>query len=268
MSNYGLIGKDISYSLSPKLHNLIAFKSGYSINYEIIDINEEQLSNYIDLLKQGLYQGFNITIPYKETIIKYLDKLSFQAEKIKAVNTVYLNEEGFVVGDNTDYYGFLKFLNKNNILNDKIKKAYILGSGGAAKTVYHVLTDNNINCIIVSRNKRQVKDFFNVISYEDFEKIKQIELLINCTPVGTHPQGGIPIKFNNQVFETIIDLTYNPLTTDLMRLSNNSFNGLEMLIYQAFKSQKIMNKSTLNIVKDDEKTIKFIKEALLDEFNR
>lgn len=268
MSKYGLIGKNISYSLSPKLHNLIAFKSGYSINYEIIDIEEEQLSFYIDLLKQGIYQGFNITIPYKETIIKYLDKLTTQAEDIGAVNTVFLNKEGLVVGDNTDYYGFLKFLENNNILKKEIKEAYILGSGGSAKTVYHVLTNKNIKCIIVSRNKRHVKGFSNVISYEDLEKIKHLELLINCTPIGTHPKGGMPIKFMNQVIETIIDLTYNPLRTDLMRLSMNSFNGLEMLIYQALESQKIMRKSVSFKVNDDEKTIKFIKEALLDEFNR
>ncbi len=268
MMKYGLIGENISYSLSPKLHNLIAFKSGYSINYEIIDIKEEELSIYIELLKEGIYEGFNITIPYKEKVIQYLDKLTEQAKNIGAVNTVFLNDDGLVVGDNTDYYGFSKLLENNNILNNKIKDAYILGSGGAAKTVYHVLTKHNINCIIVSRNKRHVKGFPHVISYEDLEKIKHIELLINCTPVGTHPKGGMPIKFVNQVFDVIIDLIYNPLRTDLMRLSSKSINGLEMLIYQAIESQKIMRKAFYDVVKDDDKTIKFLKEALLDEFNR
>lgn len=263
MNKYGLIGKNIAYSLSPKLHNLIANYSNYQLDYEVIDIDEKSLNEYLKQLKTGVYQGFNVTIPYKEVIVKYLDKISPKAEKIGAVNTVYLDEEGKIVGDNTDYFGFLKLLEINSVLTN-VKRVYVLGTGGAAKTIYHVLKDLSVEVIVTSRDKNQVTGFTEVISYEEFSKVEEMELLVNCTPVGTYPKGGMPIKDNNQKIRKIVDLIYNPLKTELMSLAKESYNGLEMLIYQAILSQKLFK----NIVNDEIEVIKLIKEALINEFIR
>lgn len=267
MNKYGLIGKDISYSLSPKLHNLIAQKYAYKLNYELIDIAERDIVKYLKLLKNKEYDGFNITIPYKEKIIKYLDLITDKALKIGAVNTVYLNEEGLIVGDNTDYYGFLKLLEANNVLKD-LKIAYILGSGGAAKTAFHVLNDKKIETVVVSRNKSEIKGFKKAINYQEFKEIKEVDLLINCTPVGSILTKGVPIIKNNQVIKTVIDLIYNPLKTELMNLAIKSSNGLLMLIYQALESQNIWQKGKISSKNDEGIFVKEIKEALINELIR
>ena len=263
MNKYGLIGKKISYSMSPKLHHLIGKRLGCELVYELMDIDEEEIIKYLNLLKEKKYQGFNVTIPYKEKVIKYLDVVTISANKIRAVNTIYLNDEGLIVGDNTDYYGFLKLVERNNVLAD-VQRAYVLGTGGSAKTVFHVLNDKNIEVINVSRNKKDKKGFKDVISYEEIKEVKEIDLLINCTPIGNILNEGIPIKKSNQKINKIIDLTYNPLTTKLMSLAEKSYNGLEMLIFQGIKSQSIWNKKKI----DDEKLFKLIKEAFEDELIR
>lgn len=268
---YGLIGKSISYSLSPLLHNLIAENSGYKLNYEIIDIKEQQLKDYINKLKKGLYKGFNITVPYKETIIKYLDKLTPQAKYIGSVNTIYIDNNNNVVGDNTDYFGFSKLIEEDNVLKD-VKKVYILGTGGAAKTVFHNLKERNLVCINVSRTGKREEPFNKVITYEDFKKIQEIDLLINCTPVGTFPSKEVPIILNNQKINIVVDLIYNPLETELMKLANKSYNGLNMLIYQAISAQSLFienNKTYKNkLVNSSKKSIIKIKEALTNELIR
>lgn len=261
MKKYGLLGNNIAYSASPKLHELIAMYNEYQITYELFDIQEEELVKYLNLLKDRTYNGFNITIPYKEIIIKHLDKLTFKAQDIGAVNTVYLNENGQIIGDNTDYYGFLKTLKNNAILAD-VKNIYLLGTGGAAKTVYHVLKDLNFDCVVVSRDKTNKKGFKTVIDYDDFKLIKTIDLLINCTPVGLPSE----MKDFKPIIKKIVDLRYNPLVTDLMKLSNTSYNGLEMLIYQGLESQKIFNHD--KTIKEENKIISLIKEELIGELIR
>lgn len=267
MNKYGLIGNNISYSLSPKLHSLIAEKCGYELNYELIDISENEIDKYLKLLIKKEYLGFNVTIPYKEKIIKHLDLIKEKALKIGAVNTVYLNEDGFIVGDNTDYDGFLKLLETNKILKG-VKKAYILGTGGAAKTAFHVLNDKKIEIVVVSRGKNEVKGFNKVISYDEFKGIKEVELLINCTPVGGILNKGIPVKKSQQTILKIVDLIYNPLKTELMSLSEKSFNGLLMLIYQALESQYIWQKAKKRVKEEEEIIVEEIKEALINELIR
>src|SRR5690554_545147 len=249
MNKFGLIGNNISYSLSPKLHHIIADKTNYKLSYELIDIKEEEISKYLNLLKEKEFTGFNVTIPYKETIIKYLDVISPRASKIKAVNTIYLNKDGKLVGDNTDYYGFSELLKTNNVLKD-IKKAYILGTGGAAKTVFHVLTDNDIETVNVTRDINNTTGFKNLITYEDFKKIKEVDLVVNCTPVGSILNKGIPIHRSKQTIKKVVDLIYNPLNTELMDLGLESYNGIIMLIYQAIKAQAIWKKEDFKIQKD------------------
>lgn len=264
MNKYGLIGNKISYSLSPKLHNLIARELGKEISYELIDINEKEIVFYIKKLKDKEYAGFNVTIPYKEKVMKYVEVLTGRAKKIGSVNTLYINDEGLLVGDNTDYYGFSKLITINESIKD-VNRAYILGTGGAAKTVFNVLNDLNVDVINVSREKMESKDFNSVITYEELKEVKDIDLLINCTPVGSILHKGVPIIKANQKINKVIDLIYNPLKTDLMKLSYNSVNGLEMLIYQGLKSQLIWNNIDLSL-NEEETIFNVIKEELINEF--
>lgn len=234
MKKLGLLGSNISYSISPKLHNLIKEEYKLNFNYELVDIKEIELKEYIDKLKKGIYYGYNITIPFKEEVIKHLDVLTPAAKYINAVNTVYL-KDGKVVGDNTDYLGFEHLLNKVYKIN-KDDNFYILGSGGAAKACMYVLKENKLNFTVVSRTKKE-NDSFKIITYGEFYKAKKIDVLINTTSLGNINNPKSPIKKFKTKIKTIIDLTYNPLKTKLMELSNNSYNGLDMLIVQAIYSQ-------------------------------
>ncbi len=234
MKTFGLLGHNIGYSLSEKLHPLIATKTNKTLNYKIIDINEEALSHYMELLKNDIYSGFNVTIPYKEKIISYLDELTDAAKQIGAVNTIYKRGDK-LIGDNTDYIGFDYLLKASNALEKELNNVYILGSGGAAKAVYYALEKRDINAIIVARNIDQTH-FKNIIDYESFYNIKDIDLLINATPVGSVYNQGCLLK-ENQKAKTVIDLIYNPKTTTLMKRSKNSIGGIKMLIVQAIEAQ-------------------------------
>lgn len=269
MKKYGLIGKNISYSLSPKLHNLIAYHSNFQITYDIIDIDENELKVYLNKIKDGIYNGYNVTIPYKEVVVGYLDEITNKAKSIGSVNTIYVKDNK-LIGDNTDYDGFNKLLINNKVLKEDINSIYILGTGGAAKTVFYVLKEQGYKPVNVTRDVNVKGVFDELISYEDFTKIKEIDLLINCTPVGTYPNYVSPIKEADQVFNIIIDLIYNPLETKLMKQGKRSINGLDMLIYQAVEAEKIFNVDNgySYQIKEDEEVIKSIKEALVNEFVR
>lgn len=258
MKRFGLIGKNISYSLSPKLHNLIASVNNLNISYELIDINSNELLIYINKLKEGIYNGYNVTIPYKEEIIPFLDELTNAAKAIGAVNTIYYKDNK-LIGDNTDYLGFDYTLSLSNALNDNLKDVYVMGSGGAAKSVYYALNKRNIKPVIVSRDSDN-SFFKNVITYEDFKEVINIDLIINTTPIGNIDNPGVLFEKDNKNIKTIIDLTYNPTQTLLMDYSTNSYSGLEMLIFQAIESQKRWHNKPL---KDDKKTINKIKGGLL-----
>lgn len=230
----GLIGSQIQHSLSKKLHHAIGAYFDLPISYEIIDISEDMIIDYMSKLRNNEYQGFNITTPYKEVILSYLDEQSLEVKAIQACNTVKL-VDGKIVGYNTDYDGFLYTLKNHNI---SPTKAYILGSGGASKVCYKVLKDLGFEVYVVSRNKEKDAFFETVISYDAFYQIRHIPLLINATPIGSDSFKGSPIVDKNQTFEVIIDLIYNPKTTELMSKSNYAINGIEMLFYQAIKAEE------------------------------
>ena len=188
MNKYGLIGKQISYSFSKKLHHAIGQRFDFKLNYEILDCdNELEVINYMQKLRQNTFQGFNITIPYKEFVMSYCDQLTDHALAIGAVNTVYY-KDGLIIGDNTDYYGFLKLLNLFHI-NPTKQVSYVLGSGGAAKAVTYALKTLGAKSVIVSRQKESIMDKFDLVtSYKTLDIIPKIDILINTTPVVTFPR--------------------------------------------------------------------------------
>lgn len=241
MNKYGLIGYNISYSKSPFIHQQIAKTYNRKIIYDLIDIKESEITKYLKLLSENKYSGFNVTIPYKESIIKYLDELTPRASKIGAVNTIYYKDNK-LIGDNTDYYGFKILL--ESATNNFNQTFIVLGTGGASKAVCCVLKDLNIKHHIVSRT---LKD--GVITYQDIKNIKY-DAIIQTTPVGSTQMLNKSVLASEYVKDKLlIDLIYEPKETLMMSYTKCAFNGYIMLIAQALKAQDIWFNTNSNIEK-------------------
>lgn len=239
MKIYGLIGKNISYSFSQNHFNN-KFKNENILNSQYINFDIDNLSELNNIFNINNY-GFNVTIPYKETIIPYLDSLDYHAEQIGAVNTIKIENEK-KIGFNTDWIGFKKSIEP--LLKLHHTKALILGTGGASKAVIYALKQLQIETLIVSRNGET--------TYEDLSKeiIQNHTIIINCTPVGTFPNTDsapeIPYQFITKN-HLVYDLIYNPAETLFLKKCKENGavtkNGLEMLEIQAEESWKIWNSS-------------------------
>lgn len=241
MPDFGLIGKNISYSFS-KTHFTAKFENeGLHYSYENFDI--DAISQFSCILKENPnLLGLNVTIPYKQAIIPYLDELSDIAREIGAVNTVKRETSGIIKGYNTDYYGFEKSIQPH--LKPHHNKALILGTGGASKAIAYALKNLNIPFDFVSREKKPQAKFV----YEDLtvDIINSYPIIINCTPIGTHPNvnecPNIPydgVTKNHLLY----DLIYNPIQTKFLvcgEIKNATIiNGFRMLELQAEKSWDI-----------------------------
>lgn len=243
---FGLLGKNISYSFSKKYFSAKFKNENLSYQYNNFDI--ENISELPLLLNDIINDliGFNITIPYKEEIFKYLDEVDEIAKKIGAVNTVTVVDGTYLKGSNTDYYGFLNSIKP--LLQTHHKFALILGNGGATKAIKFALESINIDYIVVSRNS--IDD--GIIAYSDImEKHFSNSIIINCTPLGTFPEidkcPNIPYEFINKN-NLLFDLVYNPEESMFLKKGKENGatikNGLEMLELQAEKSFEIWNKIT------------------------
>jgi len=246
MSEFGLIGRNISYSFS-KTHFMAKFENEnlpYSYeNFDIEDVSEIRniLQEHKDLI------GFNVTIPYKEKIAPYLDSIDKKAKRIGAINTVKITKKGKLKGYNTDYYGFIKSISP--FLKSHHNKALILGTGGASKAIAYALKRLKIKHHYVSRTQKSIAKY----TYTELTDtiISEYPILINCTPIGTHPNVNscpdIPydgITKNHLLY----DLIYNPEQTKFLLCGElkgaKTCNGLKMLELQAEKSWEIWSKKT------------------------
>ena len=237
MKKYALLGKSLSHSFSEQYFSEKFLKEGIN-NTEYINLELDNLNNLKYKIKQLNLSGFNVTIPYKIEILSKLDFVSNQAKTINAVNTVKVIE-GKLHGFNTDVIGFTKSIVPQ--LN-KRKTALVLGNGGSSKAIQFALHKLNINWKVVSRNT----DF----DYRQITKetIDSVEIIINCTPLGTYPKieeyPQLPYNLLNSK-HLLYDLVYNPKQTKFLTfgLANNCSikNGEEMLVLQAEESWKIWN---------------------------
>lgn len=250
MGRFGLLGKHIEYSFSKTYFSSKFEAEQLSCTYENFDL--DSLTMFPELLKNNSnISGLNVTIPYKEDIIPFLNKLDKKAKKIGAVNTIAFSKKGKLKGYNTDCYGFKKSLKP--LLKKHHKKALILGTGGASKAIAYSLKKMKIKFDYVSRNVGpNIKFTYNDLTVSD---IKAYQIIINCTPVGTHPNinkcPNIPYDgITNQ--HLLYDLIYNPKETKFLGLGKmqqaQTTNGLKMLELQAEKAWKIWN-STNNLSK-------------------
>ncbi len=229
---YGLIGKTLSHSFSPEIHNRLT-----GVKYELKELKENEVDSFF---KQKNFKGINVTVPYKVKALEYLDVLSFVAKRTGTVNTV-INKDGLLYGYNTDYMGLMALVEKSGVAV-KGKNVLILGSGGTSGTAFCLFGDLGAKSIIrVSRSK---KDGF--ITYDEIKKVNDnTDILVNTTPVGMYKDTDkcpLDLKdFTN--LSAVFDVIYNPyktrLITDAEDMGIKAFGGLYMLIAQAVCSEEL-----------------------------
>ena len=242
---FGLLGKNITYSFSRKYFTE-KFESLGLDQYEYINYDLDKIEDFDkDVLKDiGFIGGLNVTIPYKQSIMNYLDEIDEEAMSIGAVNTIKVLNNNKLKGYNTDAYGFETSL--KSCWRGHEKGALILGTGGASKAVAHVLKKLGVSFLFVSRSKTANQ----VISYKDLDEhiLKTHQMIINCSPVGTFPKVSekpdLPYQFLTDK-HLLYDLIYNPDRTSFLKMGEKAgaivMNGESMLRHQADKSWEIWN---------------------------
>lgn len=242
MKTFGLIGKNIDYSFS-RTYFAGKFRSE-NIPARYINFDLENVDKFPAVIKTTPdLGGLNVTIPYKQEIIPFLDALDPNAENIGAVNTIKINKEKKLTGYNTDYIGFSESLKP--FLKPHHKKALILGTGGASKAVAFTFSKLGIAFTFVSRQPKN-----KILGYSDLTKelLEEYTILVNSTPLGTFPdiEKHPPIPFEYLTSSHLVyDLIYNPAVTTFMNKAKQKgatvTNGLKMLELQAEAAWKIWN---------------------------
>ncbi len=240
VNKYGLIGKSLSHSFSKKYFTEKFLRESLSATYHNIEIlDESQLNTALNID----FSGFNVTMPYKEKIIEFLDDLSPEAQAIGAVNTIQV-KEGKFIGHNTDVFGFQQMIKP--FFESQHERALIIGTGGASKAVAFVLERLGVSVIYLSRHPKNANEF----SYDDLNDnmIKFNGIIVNTTPVGMFPEVD---SYINIPFEAltdrhlVVDLIYNPEETVFLKKAKEqgakTINGLTMLHQQAEQAWKIWN---------------------------
>ena len=220
----GLLGRKLGHSYSPQIHALLG-----TYSYRLIELEPEAVGPF---LKAGAFTGLNVTIPYKKTVIPYLDFLSPEAKRLGAVNTI-LRREGKLIGHNTDYFGF-RYLVEKSGLHVAGKKALVLGSGGASNTASAVLEELGARVVVISRTGEN--------NYQNLSRHADAAVIVNATPVGMYPNTGVsPLDLGQFAeLEGVLDAIYNPARTQILldaeRRGLTAVNGLWMLVAQAKES--------------------------------
>lgn len=250
---YGLIGKPLGHSFSREIHALIA-----DYDYRLFEIDEDELPRFF---QERDFSGINVTIPYKQAVIPFLDKISDEAKKIGAVNTI-VKKEGKLFGFNTDYFG-MRALIKSTGLDLENKSVLILGTGGTSKTAVEVSKSLGAKKIVkVSRKKS-----FGAVTYDEaYEKYSGADFIINTTPVGMFPNADkTPVdvkKFKN--LQGVIDAVYNPLRTnfvlDAESIGAKGRGGLYMLVAQAVYASALFLDKTADESVIDKTYARILKE--------
>ncbi len=221
----GLLGRTLGHSYSPQIHNLLA-----TYEYTLIEKEPDQLDAFF---AEDSFQGLNVTIPYKKTVISYCDQLTPIAQKLGSVNTIVRKPDGTLLGHNTDYYGFQSMVQQTG-LSLEGKKVLVLGSGGASTTVVTVLQQLNAHPVVISRTGEN--NYCNLHLHSD------ASVIVNTTPVGMYPNNyDSPVDLRIFPYlEGVLDIIYNPARTPLLQHAQQrnlvTQNGLWMLVAQAKQS--------------------------------
>ena len=220
----GLLGRTLGHSYSPKIHSMLA-----DYSYQLFEVEPENLETFI---RNGDFDGLNVTIPYKKSVIPYCDELSETAKRLGAVNTL-VHRNGKLIGHNSDYFGFMSMVQRSGV-SVAGKKALVLGSGGASATAVAVLEEMGAQVIVISRSGEN--------NYDNLEKHCDAAVIVNATPVGMYPNtdhAPLSLEYFPRL-ECVLDLIYNPANTQLLQQAQqrgiSNQNGLWMLVAQAKES--------------------------------
>jgi len=253
--DYGLIGGKLGHSYSKDIHEMLA-----DYTYDLCPLTKEE---FVPFMEQHAFRAINVTIPYKQDVIPYLDSLDDNAKAIGAVNTI-VNKDGRLEGHNTDFSGFMYMLKKHNI-SVKGKKCVVLGDGGASKAVVAVLKKMEAKEVVIV----DIIKTASAITYEEcFAKHTDAEFIANTSPVGMYPNcDASPVDLTRfPECEAVVDVIYNPLETKLVaqarKLGMTGVNGLEMLVAQALYAVEFFLDTELDEAKIDEVYHKIYEEKV------
>ena len=248
MKKYLVIGNPIEHSLSPMLHNYWFKQYNIEAQYEKKQLSEKDLKNIITDVRNDKISGINVTVPFKKSIIPFLDKLTVEATKTQSVNTIF-KVDNQIRGHNTDTGGFAHSLDRIKF-KTKGKKAFILGAGGVAPSIIFALEALGVLKIFVSNITKQkteeLKKLFPEIEILDWgKKPSEFDIVINTTSIGLKDNEEIKLDFSKCENKLFYDLIYNPFETKFLsnakKLKNKPENGLGMFVYQAQKAFEIWN---------------------------
>ena len=256
-----VIGNPIKHSLSPLLHNYWFHKNKINCEYKKLETTKSSIKKILNKVRKREIEGINVTIPFKNSVIKYLDILKGDALKTSSVNTVYLNKKK-LVGDNTDVYGFSSGVLRK--IKTRIKTAGIIGAGGVTSSIVLALIQKGVKKIYITNRtfsklkifKKKFKKIVYPIKWDDRHKLfRDVQILINVTSLGMIGQKNL--KFDFSIFHkkiSVVDIVYNPENTrflkDASKNGHKTFTGLDMFVYQAQKAFYIWNKKNPKITKD------------------
>ena len=239
---YGLIGEKLGHSFSAVIHPKLA-----DYDYKLISIPKDEID---DFMKKRDFAALNVTIPYKQTVMPYCDILTDVAKKIGCVNTLVMQKDGKLLGDNTDYSGFLSMARKAGV-DFNGKKVLILGSGGTSLTARTAAADSGAKEVIIVSRKGEV-------NYQNVYDIADAEIIVNTTPVGMYPNNGTSLVDLSKFPKLcgVLDVIYNPLNTALIlqakKLGIPCSSGLHMLVAQAKYASERFTDSIIDDAKIDE----------------
>ena len=264
MKKYLVIGNPVEHSLSPKLQNYWISKNNLDAIYGKLEAHEDDLVELCNNIKNGNLDGLNVTIPYKKSIIPYLNALSGHALRTQSVNTVCL-DNGNLIGHNTDIDGFELSIKKLNY-NVSNKSIMILGAGGVVPSIIYALKRLSASKIILSNRTKEkaeeIKNVFKDIEVVNWGKLPSFDMVINATSLGLKKNDKFGINFSEVGKDKLFyDVIYNPFETEFSkagRIPGNLFqNGMNMFLFQAQKAFSIWHK-IVPVINDD--LIEFLKK--------
>ena len=246
MKKFLVIGNPIDHSLSPKLHNYWINNNNINAIYEKQKLNENELEQVILQIRNKKISGVNVTVPFKKTVIPYLDELSHESQKTQSVNTIYLKDNK-VVGHNTDIVGFETSIKKSEY-DPNNKEVLILGAGGVVPSIIFALIKMKVSKIkICNRTKEKaenLKKIYKNIEIIDWGETLNFDMIINATSLGLKETDNLNLNFSSVTKNKFFyDVIYNPSETNFLKmgreLGNKTLNGKLMFIYQALSAFNI-----------------------------
>ena len=262
MKKYLVIGNPIEHSLSPKLHNHWIKKNNIDAVYDKKQLNENDIEGTILKVRNGEIDGINVTVPFKKSVIPYLDQLTPLANETQSVNTIY-KEKNKVIGHNTDVSGFELGLKRINY-NVKNKKVFILGAGGVVSSIILALKKMGSSKIILSNRTKEkaedLKKIYSDLEIIDWGETPDFNVIINATSLGLKNDDEIKLDYTDMGSNKLFyDVIYNPRQTKFLskakQFGNQIENGKMMFVYQAHQAFTIWHKVMPEI---DDETIKLL----------